>query len=336
MASSSRSLESTFDDFLVALDSTSQGRPAAGATPATPVLVGTPATLGSRWTPAAHAAPFSASPSPFAGSLAAAASPPRSTGGRGRSTVAWSLEDGAAARQGYADRRAVSPTAARHSSPSSVWDAPSPKVSRRSLGGVELTFDPIEKLRDLSAVVTQQQSTIDALQTRLEGGLHSLGADLRTAFSEAATLERIIEVEKEMQQWTKRRSEGDAERFLRLDGVAERCQHALVRCGHALLYGAIFSSCVKNDHLPRQARDETTQGSLTKMAFHTARHGTTRSSWRSSAGWTRWSWSCPNRQRSSKTRTRSSKRTRSDCWTGSTPSTRRCRPPRTTSLARQP
>jgi hypothetical protein len=137
-----------------------------------------------------------------------------------------------------------------------VWAAPSPKVSRRSLGGVELTFDPIEKLRDLSAVVTQQQSTIDALQTRLEGGLHSLGADLRTAFSEAATLERIIEVEKEMQQWTKRRSEGDAERFLRLDGVAERCQHALVRCGHALLCGAIFL-CVKNDHLPRQARDET-------------------------------------------------------------------------------
>ena len=71
--------------------------------------------------------------------------------------------------------------------------------------------------------------------------------------AEEAALERGMEVEKEMQQWTKRRSEGDAERFLRLDGVAERCQHALVRCGHALLHGAIFL-CVKNDDFPRQAQ----------------------------------------------------------------------------------
>jgi hypothetical protein len=109
-----------------------------------------------------------------------------------------------------------------------VWDADSPQVSRRSFSAVRLDFDPVEKLRDLTAVVNQQQNTISALQMRIETGLQSLGADLRDAFRDTATHERLKEVENEMQQWSKRRTEGDAEKSMRLDGVADRCQHALL------------------------------------------------------------------------------------------------------------
>ena len=109
-----------------------------------------------------------------------------------------------------------------------MWDSDSPQVSRRSFGAVRLDFDPVEKLRDLTAIVNQQQSTISALQTRIETGLQSLGADLRDALRDTATQKRLTEVENEMQQWSRRRTEGDAERSMRLDAVADRCQHALV------------------------------------------------------------------------------------------------------------
>ena len=240
MALSSRSLESTFDDFLEALQAAPLKSNEVAATPATPA---------SQWSPArGSAVPGSASP--FASFLQAAQE--RKNAAPLYGSPAWAeperqderettrqrdrdREERETERQRHRDTvflsrsiasRTASPQSAQRSF--SVRDVPeSPQISRRSSGSVRLDFDPVEKLRDLTAVVNQQQSTISALQMRIETGLQSLGADLRDALRDTATQERLKEVEKEMQQWSRRWTDGDAERSMRVDAVAERCQHAL-------------------------------------------------------------------------------------------------------------
>jgi hypothetical protein len=111
-------------------------------------------------------------------------------------------------------------------------------------------------LRELNVTVNQQQSTISALQTRLESGLESLAADLRDALVDTATRERVTEVEKEMQQWAKRRADGDAERSMRLDSLADRCQHALVSTSRheSLLLEVERRLCALEVNVPQHAK----------------------------------------------------------------------------------
>ncbi|MDA8539148.1 hypothetical protein N9K47_00220 [bacterium] len=118
-------------------------------------------------------------------------------------------------------------------------------------------------MSELKNAVIQQQKMLAGLQSRLETGLQSLQADLRSSFSKTATLDRVKEVESEMLEWSRRGAENEAQRSMRLEGVVDRCQHALVSASR---HDSQLSGLERRlDTIEAQLRRHTTQQDLERQ-----------------------------------------------------------------------